>query len=247
VKKIMESLREIRSAGKVVYLTKPEPNKEFLQSLENRTASAFIDVLLSEADKKTASEIIARTAKKLGIKTSYILNHTVDTLVSTEGTILPLMETVFDVLDKKASSEITLKAAEKLGMNIFDGYVKEKVTEWTTKTWTETIARFVFNPQGTGIVFSEISKDRIVAHVIKCPTPGRAGKAPHLTCPFSYGYARGLWKKAFLEGEVLMGGTMAHGAPTCGFTFYVKADKEHAEMREKIKRYLTKEEEMELL
>ncbi|MCG2825318.1 MAG: hypothetical protein L6265_01855, partial [Thermoplasmatales archaeon] len=151
----MESLREIRSAGKVVYLTKPEPNKEFLQSLENRTASAFIDVLLSEADKKTASEIIARTAKKLGIKTSYILNHTVDTLVSTEGTILPLMETVFDVLDKKASSEITLKAAEKLGMNIFDGYVKEKVTEWTTKTWTETIARFVFNPQGTGIVFSE--------------------------------------------------------------------------------------------
>ncbi|MBU4189698.1 MAG: hypothetical protein KJ886_01700 [Candidatus Thermoplasmatota archaeon] len=243
----MESLREIRSAGKVVYLTKPEPNKEFLQSLENRTASAFIDVLLSEADKKTASEIIARTAKKLGIKTSYILNHTVDTLVSTEGTILPLMETVFDVLDKKASSEITLKAAEKLGMNIFDGYVKEKVTEWTTKTWTETIARFVFNPQGTGIVFSEISKDRIVAHVIKCPTPGRAGKAPHLTCPFSYGYARGLWKKAFLEGEVLMGGTMAHGAPTCGFTFYVKADKEHAEMREKIKRYLTKEEEMELL
>lgn len=243
----MESLREIRSAGKVVYLTKPEPNKEFLQSLENRTASAFIDVLLSEADKKTASEIIARTAKKLGIKTSYILNHTVDTLVSTEGTILPLMETVFDVLDKKASSEITLKAAEKLGMNIFDGYVKEKVTEWTTKTWTETIARFVFNPQGTGIVFSEISKDRIVAHVIKCPTPGRAGKAPHLTCPFSYGYARGLWKKAFLEGEVLMGGTMAHGAPTCGFTFYVKADKEHAEMREKIKRYLTKEEEMKLL
>ncbi len=243
----MESLREIRSAGKVVYLTKPEPNKEFLQSLENRTASAFIDVLLSEADKKTASEIIARTAKKVGIKTSYILNHTVDTLVSTEGTILPLMETVFDVLDKKASSEITLKAAEKLGMNIFDGYVKEKVTEWTTKTWTETIARFVFNPQGTGIVFSEISKDRIVAHVIKCPTPGRAGKAPHLTCPFSYGYARGLWKKAFLEGEVLMGGTMAHGAPTCGFTFYVKADKEHAEMREKIKRYLTKEEEMKLL
>lgn len=243
----MESLREIKSAGKIVYLTKPEPNKEFLQSLENRTASAFIDVLLSEADKKTASEIIARTAKKVGIKTSYILNHTVDTLVSTEGTILPLMETVFDVLDKKASSEITLKAAEKLGMNIFDGYVKEKVTEWTTKTWTETIARFVFNPQGTGIVFSEISKDRIVAHVIKCPTPGRAGKAPHLTCPFSYGYARGLWKKAFLEGEVLMGGTMAHGAPTCGFTFYVKADKEHAEMREKIKRYLTKEEEMKLL
>ncbi|MBA3044493.1 hypothetical protein FP804_05095 [archaeon] len=243
----MESLREIKSAGKIVYLTKPEPNKEFLQSLENRTASAIIDVLLSEADKKTASEIIARTAKKVGIKTSYILNHTVDTLVSTEGTILPLMETVFDVLDKKASGEITLKAAEKLGMNIFDGYVKEKVTEWTTKTWTETIARFVFNPQGTGIVFSEISKDRIVAHVIKCPTPGRAGKAPHLTCPFSYGYARGLWKKAFLEGEVLMGGTMAHGAPTCGFTFYVKADKEHAEMREKIKRYLTKEEEMKLL
>ena len=243
----MESLREIRSAGKIVYLTKPEPNKEFLQSLENRTSSVFIDVLLSEADKKIASEIIARTAKKVGIKPSYILNHTVDALVSTVGTILPLMETVFDVLDKKASGEITLKAAEKLGMNIFDDYIKEETIEWTTKTWTETISRFVFNPQGTGIVFSEISKDRIVAHVIKCPTPGRAGKAPHLACPFSYGYARGLWKKAFPDGELLMAGTMAHGAPTCGFTFHVKAGKGHTEMREKIKKYLTKEEEMKLL
>jgi hypothetical protein len=203
--------------------------------------------LLSETDKKTASEIIARTAKKAGIKPFYILNHTVDTLVSTGGTIIPLMETVFDVLDKKASGEITLKAAERLGMNIFEGYIKEEISEWTPKTWTETVSRFVFNPQGTGIVFSEISKDGIVAHIIKCPTPGRAGKAPHLTCPFSYGYARGLWKKAFPDGELLMGGTMAHGAPTCGFTFHVKADKKHVEMREKIKRYLTKEEEMKLL
>lgn len=243
----MESLREIRSAGKVVHLTKPESNKEFIQSVENRTASALIDVLLSEIDKKTFSEIIARTAEKAGIKPFYILNHTADALVSTNNIIPLLMETVFDILDKKTACEITLKAAEKLGMNIFDECIKETAVEWTTKIWTETIARFVFNPQGTGIIFSEISKDRIVAHVIKCPTPGRAGKAPHLTCPFSYGYARGLWKKAFPDGELLMNGTMAHGAPTCGFTFYVKADKEHAEMREKIKRYLTKEEEMKLL
>ncbi|MDI6916946.1 MAG: hypothetical protein QMC80_04025 [Thermoplasmatales archaeon] len=243
----MESLREIRSAGKVVYLTKPESNKEFIQSLEKRTVSALIDVLLSETDKKTLFEIITETAKKVGIKPSYILNHTVDRLASTGDTILPLMETVFGVVDKKTSSEITLKAAEKLGLNVFDEHIKEKTVEWTTKTWTETIARFVFNPQGTGIVFSEISKDRIVAHVIKCPTPGRASKAPHLTCPFSYGYARGLWKKAFPDGELLMAGTMAHGAPTCEFIFHVKAGKEHAEMREKIKKYLAKEEEMKLL
>ena len=243
----MEYLREIHSVEKVVYLTKPKPDKEFILSLENKTTSTFIEILVSETDKKTLSEIIAKTAEKIGIKPFYILNHTIDRLASTKGALLPLVETVFETLDKRASTEITLKSAEKLGMNIFDECIKEKPDRWTTKTWVETMSRYVFNPRGTGVVFSEISDEKIVSHVIKCPTPERAGKAPHLTCPFSYGYTRELWKKAFPDGELLMGGTMAHGAPTCEFTFCVKVDKEQAEMREKIKKYLTKEEEMKLL
>jgi len=162
-------------------------------------------------------------------------------------TILCITESIFKHVDKKTASEIIINTAEKLGNRVFEEYVKEKPEKWTTMEWAEKTAGGIWNQQGTGVVFSEISDKKIMSHVFKCPTPERAGEAPHIACPFSWGYARGVWKKAFQEGEVLMGGTMAHGAPTCEFTWFVKAEKEHAEMREKVKKYLTKEEEMRML
>lgn len=162
-------------------------------------------------------------------------------------TILCITNSVFKHLDKKPASEIVMESAEKLGSMVFDEYLKEMPEKWTTMEWAEKTAEFIWNQQGTGIVFSEISDEKIISHVFKCPTPERAGGAPHIACPVSWGYARGVWRRAFPEGEVLMGGTMAHGAPTCEFTWFVKTSREHAELREKMKKYLTKEEEIRML
>ena len=162
-------------------------------------------------------------------------------------TILCITDSVFKHIDKKTASEIVMKSAEKLGSRVFEEYVKERPEKWTTMEWVEKTSKFIWNLQGTGIVFSEISDEKIVSHVFKCPTPERAGEAPHIACPTSWGYARGIWKKAFPDGELLMGGTMAHGAPTCEFKWFVKSSKEHAELREKMKKYLTKEEEIRML
>jgi predicted hydrocarbon binding protein len=162
-------------------------------------------------------------------------------------TIIALTETIFKMLDKKDASEVIITAAENLGKIIFGRKIGKKLEKWTTMDWAKITSAYIWNPQSIGIVFSEISDEKIVCHVFKCPTPERAGKAPHIVCPFSWGYARGIWREAFSEGEVLMGGTMAHGAPTCQFLFFVKAKREHSEEREKIKRYLTKEEELRML
>jgi hypothetical protein len=162
-------------------------------------------------------------------------------------TILCITDSIFKHLDKKPASEIVMGTAEKLGNMVFEEYIKERPEKWTTMEWVEKTSEFIWNHQGTGIVFSEISDEKITSHVFKCPTPERAAEAPHIACPLSWGYGRGIWKKAFPEGEVLMGGTMAHGAPTCEFTWFVKTQKEHAELREKMKKYLTKEEETRML
>jgi hypothetical protein len=165
----------------------------------------------------------------------------------TDYTIIALTDSIFNNIDKKEASEIIITAAEELGRLVFEKRVGKRMEKYTTMGWAKITSANIWNLQGTGVVFSEISDDKIICHVFKCPTPERAGKAPHIACPFSWGYARGVWKSAFPEGEVLLGGTMAHGAPTCQFLWYVKAGKELSEEREKVKRYLTKEEELKLL
>ncbi|MDI6855828.1 MAG: hypothetical protein QMD21_03465 [Candidatus Thermoplasmatota archaeon] len=161
--------------------------------------------------------------------------------------ILALTDSIFGSLDKNEASEVVITAAEELGRLVFEKRVGKKIEKYTPMDWARLTSGYIWNLQGTGIVFSEISDEKIVAHIFKCPTPERAGKSPHIACPFSWGYARGVWKSIFSEGEVLMGGTMAHGAPTCQFFFYVKAGRELSEERERVRRYLTKEEELRLL
>jgi predicted hydrocarbon binding protein len=164
-----------------------------------------------------------------------------------DNTVLSIVERLFESLDREQASSIVLNAAEKLGRQAFEEFVKSSVASEDAFDWAEKLTHYIFNPQGTGIVISEASAKKLVFHVFKCPTPARAGDMPHFACPFSYGYARGLWKKVFPEGEVLMGGTMAHGAPTCHFTFVTQATVEQRDMREKAKKYLTREEEMRML
>ncbi|MEW6069191.1 MAG: hypothetical protein AB1485_01100 [Candidatus Thermoplasmatota archaeon] len=162
-------------------------------------------------------------------------------------TIIALTDSIFSNLDKKEASELVISSAEELGRLVFDKRVGKRIEKYTPMEWAKITSTYIWNSQGTGIVFSEISNEKIVSHVFKCPTPERAGKAPHISCPFSWGYARGIWRSAFPDGEVLMGGTMAHGAPTCQFLWYVKTNKKLSEERERVKRYLTKEEEIRML
>lgn len=180
-------------------------------------------------------------------KTEYKMDLTEFSIKISDYVILSLTDSLFKHVEKRQASEVVINAAEELGRIIFQRRIKEKPPKWTPMEWAKRTSAYIWNSQGIGIVFSEISDEKIVSHVFKCPTPERAGKAPHITCPFSWGYARGAWKVAFPEGEVIMGGTMAHGAPTCEFIWYVKAEKEHLEERKKIERYLTKEEEVRML
>lgn len=199
--------------------------------------------------KENIREKMKEMFEKASVKLDIPVKQTSDAVPAkvSDFTILCITDSVFKHIDKKIASEIVMKSAEKIGNKIFNESIVERPEKWTTMEWAEKTSEFIWNHQGTGIVFSEISDEKITSHVFKCPTPERAGEAPHIACPTSWGYARGVWKGAFPEGEVLMGGTMAHGAPTCEFTWFVKTDKEHAELREKMKKYLTKEEEMRML
>ncbi len=155
--------------------------------------------------------------------------------------------TLFEKLNKDKFSELILLIAENFGRLIYkDSVGEEKII--TPLEWVKVLSEKVFNPQGIGLVFSEISDEKVVIYIFKCPTPERAGKEPYIACPFSYGYARGLWKCAFPNGEVILNGTMAHGAPTCQFTLIVNASAElQKEEYKKAKKYLTREEEFPML
>jgi predicted ArsR family transcriptional regulator len=135
--------------------------------------------------------------------------------------VLTVIREVLAELDKDFGAEIIMQSAERLGEQVYERYVaKESVT--TPLEWAKALCTNVFNRMGIGIQFEECTDEKLVANIFQCPTVERAMRDANITCGFSYGFAKGLWQKAFPEGTVKMGRTKAKGAPTCEFVFYTK-------------------------
>ena len=127
-----------------------------------------------------------------------------------------------------------MQTAEAFGRGLFSDYIQCETKKWTMKKWIKPVVDNIFNPMGTGATFTKISKDEATSLIFKCSLHEKS-KQKHVASVFTYGYLRGLFKSAFPNGEILMGSTMAQGAPLIEFTFKTEAsDKEKLE-RERIK------------
>ena len=158
-------------------------------------------------------------------------------------TLLKRRETAFNVakgklVDSNGNIEIAMQTAEAFGRGLFAEYIKEKPEEWTMKDWLESTAKQIFNPMGTGATFTEITDDKARSLMFRCLLHEESNE-PHMASLFTYGFMRGMLLSAFPDGELLMGSTMAHGAPMTEFTFKANATNEDRLKREQIKNLFT--------
>jgi hypothetical protein len=149
----------------------------------------------------------------------------------------------FDVAMKKliysrGNIENVMQIGEAFGRGLFADFVQGNNETWTLKKWLEVTVEQIFNRLGNAFTFTEINEDEAHALMTKCRLHEQTNE-PHTASLFSYGFIRSLFLSAFPKGELLMGNTMAHGAPMTEFTFKTQASYPDHFERERVKQSFT--------
>ena len=177
-------------------------------------------------------------------------DHTVWMTQPDESDILMKRRDIaFDITKEKLTEsgniETAMQTAEAFGRGLFSDFIKSESAIWTMDTWIEPMAEHILNPMGTGATFTNITEDEATSLIFRCRLHEET-EEPHMASLFTYGFLRGMLRSAFPSGELLMGSSMAQGAPMIELTFKTRAtDKEKWE-RERIKHLMidaTKPEE----
>ena len=171
-------------------------------------------------------------------------NHTVwITQPNETKALLKRREIAFDVAkgklaDSNGNIETVMQTAEAFGRGLFEDYIKKESGSGSMDSWVRPMVKNVFNPMGTGATFTKITEDEAKSLIFKCPLHEDSGE-PQMASLFTYGFLRGMLVSAFPGGELLMGSSMAHGAPMIEFTFKADATEEERMERERIKKLFT--------
>lgn len=155
--------------------------------------------------------------------------------------LLKRRETAFNVakgklVDSGGKVETVMQTAEAFGRGLFEDFVKKESNDWTMIEWVEPVVENVFNPTGTGAAFTQITDNEAKSLIFRCLLHEESDER-HMASLFTYGFLRGMFLSAFPNGEVVMGGTMADGAPMIEFTFKANATQEDRLERERIKNF----------
>lgn len=156
-------------------------------------------------------------------------------------TLLKRRETAFNVakgklIDSGGKIETVMQTAEAFGRGLFEDFIKRETDNWTMEEWIKPVVENIFNPLGTAATFTSIKKDEAKSLIFGCRLH-EDSKEPHMASLFTYGFLRGMLVSAFPRGELLMGNTMAQGAPMIEFTFKANAKAEDLIERERIKKF----------
>lgn len=157
-------------------------------------------------------------------------------------TIMKRRDIAFDVtkgkLTENGKIETAMQTAEAFGRGLFSDFIKNESTAWTMNTLIEPMTEHILNPMGTGATFTNITEDEATSLIFRCRLHDEADE-PHMASLFTYGFLRGMLRSAFPHGELLMGSSMAEGAPMIELTFKTRATDKDRWERERIKRLMT--------
>lgn len=156
-------------------------------------------------------------------------------------TIMKRRDIAFDVTKGKLAEngkiETAMQTAEAFGRGLFSDFIKNESTAWTMNTLIEPMTEHILNPMGTGATFTNITEDEATSLIFRCRLHDEADE-PHMASLFTYGFLRGMLRSAFPHGELLMGSSMAEGAPMIELTFKTRATDKDRWERERIKRLM---------
>lgn len=157
--------------------------------------------------------------------------------------LLKRRKTAFNVAKGKLADsggkiETVMQTAEAFGRGLFEDFIKKETDNWTMEEWIKPVVENIFNPMGTAATFTTITKDEAKSLIFRCRLHEDSNE-PHMASLFTYGFLRGMFISAFPGGELLMGSTMAQGAPMIEFIFKANATDEDILERERIKNFYT--------
>ena len=140
--------------------------------------------------------------------------------------------------DGNGNIETVMQTAEAFGRGLFEDYLKKDSNDWSMNSWVKPMVENVFNPMGTGATFTKITEDEAKSLIFRCPLHENSGE-PQMASLFTYGFLRGMLVSAFPDGELLMGSSIAHGAPMIEFIFKADATGDDRIERERVKKLFT--------
>ena len=166
-----------------------------------------------------------------------------DTRPSKSEEISKRRDTAFTValgklLDTHGNIESVMQTGEAFGRGLFAEFIQEKPEEWTMEKWLDVTMENIFDPMGTSFTLAEIENDKARSLMTQCLLHENS-EEPHAASLFTYGCIRGLLLSAFPKGELLMGRTMALGAPVTEFTFKTTASYKDRFERQRVKNLFT--------
>ena len=155
-------------------------------------------------------------------------------------TLLKRREIAYNVakgklIDSGGKVETVMQTAEAFGRGLFEDLIKKESGNWTMEKWVRPVVKNIFNPMGTLATFTKITKEEAKSLVFRCHLQEKS-ENPHMASLFTYGFMRGLLLSAFPSGELIMGKTMAQGAPMTELTFKINPTDEERMERERIKK-----------
>ncbi len=153
--------------------------------------------------------------------------------------LLKRREIAFDVtkgklVDSGGNVETAMQTAEAFGRGLFEDLIKNESNQWTMENLIKPVAANIFNPMGTVATFTELTDDKARSLIFSCRLHEESDD-PNIASLFTYGYLRGILLSVFPNGELLMGSTIAEGAPMIEFTFKANASDDDKFERERIK------------
>lgn len=142
------------------------------------------------------------------------------------------------LLDSNGNIETVLQTGEAFGRGLFTEIISENSKEWTMKEWLDSTMENIFEPMGNVFKINKIADDEVESFLTRCPLHQDTDE-PYVASLFTYAFIRGMLKSAFPNGELLMGDTMAEGAPMTEFVFKTNASYRDRFERERVKNYFT--------
>ncbi|MEE9593767.1 MAG: hypothetical protein V3V92_00020 [Candidatus Hydrothermarchaeales archaeon] len=120
-------------------------------------------------------------------------------------------------------------AAERAGRRVFNE-IFGAGKKWTLKSWVEVAKKDIHEALGTNVNFAE-GEDQVLMYVQECPFRDVMKLDRYATCSFHYGTWRSAFRKAFPDGELLLGESLlpeviSKGASECKFKFLLNASDE---------------------
>ena len=148
-------------------------------------------------------------------------------------------DTAFNValeklLETHGTAETVMQTGEAFGRGLFAEFIQEKPEVWTMKEWLDVITETILEPMGNSFTLAEVETDKARSLMTQCSLQEKIDET-HVASIFTYGCIRGLFLSAFPNGELLMGSTMALGAPVTEFTFKSNASYKDRFERQRVK------------